>query len=351
MDKKRAKPSKDANPAKKTTMVMNKSFGQHILKNPAILKNMAEKSAIRYTDIILEIGPGTGNLTQLLLDKGKKVIAVEIDPRMVAEVTKRFNTELHSKKLEIIHKDVLTTELPFFDICVANIPYQISSPLVFKLLAHRPIFRCTVLMFQKEFAMRLVAKPGSDLYCRLSVNVQFLARVDHLMKVSKNNFTPPPKVESSIVRIEPKNPPPDINFIEWDGLLRICFMRKNKTLGALFKKKTIINMMLKNHQIYQEMAKTMAEESKEGAKTPFFKPEAMMMDDDDDDNGKDDRDDEDDDKIDVETNNSAQVKEFKEKIVKILTDNEYGDKRASKLSIEDFLKILFVFNQNGIHFK
>jgi len=128
-------------------------------------------------------------------------------------------------------------------------------------------------------------------------------------------------------------------------------MRKNKTLGAIMKKRTIINMMLKNHLIYQEMAKTMAEESKQGDKTPFFKPEAMMMDDDDDDNGKDDRDDEDDDKIDVETNNSAQVKEFKEKIVKILTDHEYGDKRASKLSIDDFLKLLFVFNQNGIHFK
>ena len=73
-----------------------------------------------------------------------------------------------------------------------------------------------------------MAKPGSELYCRLSVNVQLLAKVDHLMKVSKNNFRPPPKVESSVVRIEPKNPPPPINYIEWDGLLRICFMRKNK---------------------------------------------------------------------------------------------------------------------------
>ena len=66
--------------------------------------------------------------------------------------------------------------------------------------------------------MRLVAKPGSDMYCRLSVNVQLLARVDHLLKVSKNSFKPPPKVESSVVRIEPKYPPPPINFIEWDGL-------------------------------------------------------------------------------------------------------------------------------------
>lgn len=108
------------------------------------------------------------------------------------------------------------------------------------------MFRCAVLMFQKEFAQRLVAKPGSDLYCRLSVNVQLLSKVDHLIKVGKNNFKPPPKVESSIVRIEPKNPLPDIDFLEWDGLLRICFIRKNKTLQAAFKHKKIQQMLRDN---------------------------------------------------------------------------------------------------------
>ena len=112
-------------------------------------------------------------------------------------------------KLQIIVGDVIKTEhLPFFDVCVANVPYQISSPLVFKLLLHRPFFRCAVLMFQREFAQRLVAQPGDKLYCRLSINTQLLARVDHLMKVGKNNFRPPPKVESSVVRIEPRQPPP-----------------------------------------------------------------------------------------------------------------------------------------------
>lgn len=89
----------------------------------------------------------------------------------------------------------------------------------------------------------MTAKPGSDLYCRLSVNVQLLSKVDHLIKVGKNNFKPPPKVESSIVRIEPKNPLPDIDFLEWDGLLRICFIRKNKTLQAAFKHKKILAML------------------------------------------------------------------------------------------------------------
>lgn len=153
----------------------------------------------------------------------------------------------------MIPGDVLTTELPFFDICVANIPYQISSPLVFKLLAHKPTFRCAVLMFQKEFAMRLVAQPGSELYCRLSVNVQLLAKVDHLMKVSKNNFKPPPKVESSVVRIEPKNPAPQLDFLEWDGLLRICFMRKNKQLGAIFKNKKVLALLKVNQNKMHQM--------------------------------------------------------------------------------------------------
>lgn len=105
-------------------------------------------------------------------------------------------------------------------------------------------------MFQREFAERLVAKPGDKLYCRLSINTQLLARVDMLMKVGKNNFRPPPKVESNVVRIEPKNPPPPINYQEWDGLTRIAFLRKNKTLSATFKQTTVITLLEKNYKIH-----------------------------------------------------------------------------------------------------
>lgn len=122
----------------------------------------------------------------------------------------------------------MKAELPYFDVCISNTPYQISSVLVFKLLEHRPMFRSAVLMFQREFALRLIAKPGDELYCRLSVNVQLYAKVDHIMKVGKNNFRPPPQVESSVVRLEPRNPPPPVDFKEWDGLMRILFVRKNK---------------------------------------------------------------------------------------------------------------------------
>jgi 18S rRNA (adenine1779-N6/adenine1780-N6)-dimethyltransferase len=87
--------------------------------------------------------------------------------------------------LQIIQGDVLKVDLPYFDLCVANIPYSISSPLTFKLLAHRPAFRAAVIMYQHEYAMRLVAQPADSLYSRLSVNTQLLARVNHLLKVSR----------------------------------------------------------------------------------------------------------------------------------------------------------------------
>merc|ERR1711936_1349215 len=224
-------------------------LGQHILKNPLIVNAIIDKAAIKPTDTVLEVGPGTGNMSVKMLDKAKKLIACELDPRMAAELQKRVQGTADGHKLHIIVGDVLKADLPYFDCCVANLPYQISSPFVFKLLLHRPFFRCAILMFQREFAMRLVAKPGDKLYCRLSLNTQLLARVDHLMKIGKNNFRPPPKVESSVVRIEPKNPPPPINLKEWDGLVRIAFVRKNKTLGAAFTSTGVLLMMEKNYKV------------------------------------------------------------------------------------------------------
>lgn len=102
MDKKKNFNKKNDNPVSKTNMVFNKAFGQHILINQQILTNIVDKSAIRSTDIVLEIGPGTGNLTHLLLQKAKKVIAVEIDPRMISELTKRFKYSEYSHKFELL---------------------------------------------------------------------------------------------------------------------------------------------------------------------------------------------------------------------------------------------------------
>ena len=279
-------------------------LGQHILKNPLIVNAVIDKAAIKSTDTVLEVGPGTGNMTVKMLEKGKKVIACELDPRMAAELQKRVQGTSDSNKLHLIVGDVLKAELPYFDCCVSNLPYQISSPFVFKLLLHRPFFRCAILMFQREFAMRLVAKPGDKLYCRLSINTQLLARVDHIMKIGKNNFRPPPKVESSVVRIEPKNPPPPINFQEWDGLVRIAFVRKNKTMAANFASKPVMDMIEQNYRIQCSLKDTM---------------------------------------VDADFN-------IKEKVQKLLDENDFAKKRARTMDIDDFLLLLNVFNSNGIHF-
>ena len=199
----------------------NTSIGQHFLKNPAVITAIVDKAAIQGTDVVLEIGPGTGNMTIPMLQRCKNLVALEYDPRMVREVLKRVEGQNDiQRKLQVIQGDAVKTAWPFFDVMVANLPYQISSVIVFKLLSHRPMFRCAVLMFQEEFALRLTARPGESLYCRLSVNVQLLAKVDQLMKVGKQNFRPPPKVESRVVRIVLKNPPPPVNFVEWDGMVR-----------------------------------------------------------------------------------------------------------------------------------
>ncbi|XP_033336690.1 putative dimethyladenosine transferase [Megalopta genalis] len=285
-------------------IMFNTDIGQHILKNPLIIQSMVEKAAVRSTDVILEIGPGTGNMTVKLLDKCKKVIACELDTRMVAELQKRVQGTPYQAKLQIMIGDVLKTELPFFDLCVANIPYKISSPLVFKLLLHRPLFRCAVLMFQREFAERLVAKPGDKQYCRLSINTQLLARVDMLMKVGKNNFRPPPKVESNVVRIEPRNPPPPINYQEWDGLTRIAFVRKNKTLSAAFKQTTVLTMLEKNFKLHCSL----------NNKTV---PEGF---------------------------------DIKEMVNDILQKANAEYKRARTMDIDDFISLLHVFNAEGVHF-
>lgn len=326
-----------------------KTKGQHILKNPLVVQSIVQKAGLKSTDIVLEIGPGTGNLTMKLLEVAKKVIAVELDPRMVLELQRRVQGTAYANQLQVIQGDILKTELPYFDVCVANIPYQISSPITFKLLSHRPIFRCAVIMFQREFAMRLVAKPGDPLYCRLSVNTQLLSRVYHLLKVNKNNFRPPPKVDSSVVRIEPRNPLPPISFKEWDGLIRLCFSRKNKTLGAIFRQKNVISLVGKNLNTFQALNEVVTAQSGDtyvamlGDTTEDTSMEVDIGEDRDVDLGED----KDMESDDVEMQGVLQIKE---KVLEILRAGKFEDKRSSKLTQDDFLMLLSLFNKEGIHF-
>ncbi|URE14989.1 dimethyladenosine transferase [Musa troglodytarum] len=311
-----------------------KSKGQHILKNPMLVETIVQKSGIKPTDVVLEIGPGTGNLTKKLLEVAKSVVAVELDPRMVLELNRRFQGTPHSSRLKVIQGDVLKCELPYFDICVANIPYQISSPLTFKLLAHRPSFRCAVIMFQREFAMRLVANPGDNLYCRLSVNTQLLARVFHLLKVGRNNFRPPPKVDSSVVRIEPRRPLPPVSFKEWDGLMRLCFNRKNKTLGSIFRQKSVLSLLEKNYKTLQALQLTQKEQMEEDkVSSEDVAVLADMVEDLGMGNNSDEKDDEEMQVDDTDmVGEASEGSSFKDKVLGVLRQGDFVEKRAAKLT-------------------
>ncbi|TPX35885.1 hypothetical protein SmJEL517_g01804 [Synchytrium microbalum] len=284
--------------------MFNKELGQHILKNPLVVNSIIEKAGVKSTDTVLEVGPGTGNVTVKILEKAKKCIAVEMDARLAAELSKRVQGTPQQRKLEMIVGDFLKVDLPYFDICISNTPYQISSPLVFKLLQHRPIWRCAVLMFQREFALRLVAQPGDPLYCRLSANVQLVAKVQHIMKVSKNNFRPPPKVESSVVRIELKQPPPPVDFDEWDGLLRILFVRKNKTCAANFRSQAVLDVLEHNY-------KTVCSIQQKIVPADF---------------------------------------DVKAKVMGVLEALDISEKRPAKMDLDDFLKLLSAFIDAGFRF-
>jgi len=295
-----------------------KDKGQHILKNPLVIKTMIEKSGIKPSDIVMEIGPGTGNLTIKLLDKAKQVNAFEVDKRMVAELKKRVLGTENQRKLNIIVGDVIREKnWPKFDLIVANLPYQISSPFIKRLISIGKCYRCAIVMVQKEFADRLLAKPGDKIYSRLSVNVQLHCKIYHLMKIDRNSFRPPPKVDSSVIRIEPRHPKPPVSEVEMDELLRICFQRKNKTLNSNFGNTGVIRVLL---QKFLKNQKYLIENNLELNRT-------------------------------IEDLENFTADDMHELSKKVLVDSNYSDKRARNMTEEDFLIVLLHFKKSGIVFE
>jgi 18S rRNA (adenine1779-N6/adenine1780-N6)-dimethyltransferase len=291
---------------------------------------------------------------------------------MAAEVTKRVQGTTQGKRLDVVLGDVIKTELPYFDVCISNTPYQISSPLVFKLLATEPAPRVCILMFQREFAMRLFAKAGDKLYSRLSVNAQMWAKIDHIMKVGKNNFKPPPAVESSVIRMVPKHPRPNISYEEWDGLLRICFVRKNKMLRANFLGTTsVMNMLETNYRTWCAQNEIAIEDGPIDNSTLMEVENTPQdqLDNDEEWDGFMDVDEDGDDlpaffkehqakNAGAKAGNPNRKKRGKvaelvrEKVRSVLEDKtQLADKRARMCDEGDFLKLLWTFNQDDIHFR
>ncbi|KAF6144113.1 hypothetical protein GIB67_004786 [Kingdonia uniflora] len=324
------------------TIHLNKSRGQHILTNPRVLDAIVRKAEIKPTDTVLEIGPGTGNLTLRLLEAAEKVIAVEIDNRMIKILNTRVfehrfqdRITVSFKVLQVICKDALKAEFPKFDLIVANIPYGISSPLIAKLVFGDRPFRNATLLLQKEFARRLLANPGESEYNRLAVNVKLVADVEFIMDVSKRDFVPCPRVDSSVVKIRPKAQVPDVDMHEWWAFTRTCFSKKNKTIGATFKQKKKLVELGKRTQAMTE--------SKDNVPSDSY----------DNDDGEEDDEDEEEGGVEGECSSSSLEVEatlFKEKVIGVLEAGGFGEKRPSKMSNEELLHLLSLFNQAGIHF-
>ncbi len=203
-----------------------KQLGQNFVIDNSLLQAMIEYGVIDEEDTVLEVGAGFGFLTRLLSLRCRRVIAVEIDAKLVNALRENLS---NLRNIELIEGDVLAVKIPLFDKIVSTPPYSISSPLLFWLLK-RP-FQLAVLAFQEEFARRLEADVGSKDYSRLTVTTYYRAEIELLDDLPRNMFYPTPDVDSVVVRLRPKPPPFTVKdektFLE---LVRTVFTQRNKKL-------------------------------------------------------------------------------------------------------------------------
>ncbi len=210
----------------------------NLMIDNALIKRICGIARIE-NSVVLEIGAGTGNLTQELLARAKFVYAVEKNPDFVSVLRDKFSGR---NNIEIIHADALKMDFPKFDNIVSNIPYEISRPVTIKILKHPFRFATTrisdeservscnsrsyLIVYQKEFAQKLAAKPGDENYRAISVMAQSVANIEIIEDVPPSAFEPQPKVWSSVVRIEPFS----VLSPEYVKFVNLLFSQRNKKL-------------------------------------------------------------------------------------------------------------------------
>jgi len=206
-----------------------KRFGQHFLHDPGVLKRIVEAVAPGVGDSIVEIGPGEGALTRQLLERIEQLTAIEIDRDLAARLSQEFSSD----RLAVVSADVLDFDfsvLPSRLRVVGNLPYNISTPILFHLarFAHR--LRDMHFMLQLEVVRRMVARHSTPEYGRLSVMLQTRFGVEKLFKVAPGAFRPPPKVDSAVVRLVPLPGKPDWDQVVLEKVVREAFSARRKTL-------------------------------------------------------------------------------------------------------------------------
>lgn len=207
-------------------------LGQHFLNRASILDRIADAACPRPEPLVIEIGPGEGSLTVHLMERAARIVAIEVDAALAERLRARFAGHGH---FEVVHADVLDLDLAQWGpaVVVGNLPYYITSPILDRVLTMGPNLRRAVFLMQKEVADRLSAQPGCRDYGFLTVRTRFRAWARTLFHVPPSAFSPPPKVESAVVQLDPRAPDQALpvgdaeRFLEFVGL---CFRQKRKTI-------------------------------------------------------------------------------------------------------------------------
>lgn len=216
-----------------------KRFGQHFLNDPTVLQKIIAAASAIPTDHFVEIGPGRGALTAALLSTGATVDAIEIDRDLVIYLQNTFSTDknfsLHqADALEFNFSSLVKHQQPLR--IIGNLPYNISTPLLFKLFASLAHIKDMYFMLQKEVVLRLTAPVGDAIYGRLSVMSQYFCDSTLLFNVSAHCFSPPPQVESSFVRLTPRQQVPQVDLTRFSAVVKEAFNYRRKTLANALKR-------------------------------------------------------------------------------------------------------------------
>lgn len=227
---------------KKYKIKANKNLGQNFLIDDGALQDIAEGANIGQDDLVIEIGPGLGSLTQLLLEKAKKVICIELDKKMVKILTERFSMY---KNLEIINEDILRIDLDKLikfekekdnsvkNIkVVANIPYYITTPIIMKLVENNLDIDSITVMIQKEVAERLIAIPGGKETGAITYTIYYYCEGKKIREVEKSSFIPEPEVTSEVINLKVRKTPA-VKVIDKKvmfNIIKSAYMQRRKTL-------------------------------------------------------------------------------------------------------------------------
>lgn len=238
----------------------NKGYGQNFLVDENIVSSIVEKADVNKEDLIIEIGPGLGTLTALLLEKAGKVVCIELDPKMITVLNDRFtlydnfelinNDVLKEDLKSIIEKNLKTLGLKKAKV-VANLPYYITTPIIMKLLEDKLNLESITVMVQKEVAERLAEEPGGKETGAITYSIHYYTNPEIVINVPNDSFVPAPKVDSAVIKLEVLNTPKIQveNEAVFFKVVKAAFLQKRKTLinslsnSKIADKETLENML------------------------------------------------------------------------------------------------------------